>query len=716
MSNDLKTDNEVKNTDVETFSFSADINQLLSLIINTFYSNKDIVIRELISNASDALNKIRYESLTDSSVLGEEEDLKISISFDKENKVIAISDTGIGMSKDDLINNLGTIAKSGTKAFIEQIQSSNDISMIGQFGVGFYSAYLIANKVEVISKKNNSDTYCWVSEAGGSFSVMKIEESPIKRGTIINLHLKEDMTNYLESGTIKDIIKKHSQYIEYPIYLQVEKTRTVEVAEDEEVIETKEEEDGVKLEELDEQKEESKTPKTIEEKYIEMDVVNSDKPIWTRSPKDVTQEEYVQFYKSFSNAYEEHLDVLHFHVEGSIEYRAILYVPKRAPNDLFESATSKKKSSIKLYVRRVFISDTCEELIPEYLRFVTGIVDSDDMPLNISREMLQQNKILRIISKNLVKKCLELFSNISEDKEKYKVFYENFSKNIKLGIHEDANNRTKLANLLRFESTKSNNDIISLQEYVNRMKEGQKGIYFITGESKNVIQNTPFLEKLVSLDYEVLYMTDPIDEYMTQQLKEFDGKKMINITKEKLDLGDIDKELIEKQQTEFKDLCEKIKEILGNEVENVVISNRLSNSPCVLVTNEWGMSANMQRIMKAQALRNNQDMSYMMGRKSMEINPNNKIMINLNEQVKEKESMNIKLVRDLVWLMYEVALINSGFTLDNPRDFSNRIHSLIAIGLSIDDTNTDTGTDNNEVSTEETTTDSADESTMEHVD
>ena len=707
-------------SNVETFSFSADINQLLSLIINTFYSNKDIVIRELVSNASDALNKIRYESLTNPSVLDGEEELKVTITFDRENKVLKIVDTGIGMSRDDLVNNLGTIAKSGTKSFIEQIQTSNDISMIGQFGVGFYSAYLIASKVEVISKRNDYDSYTWVSEAGGSFSVTKSLDTSIKRGTQINLYLKDDMTGYLESETIKSIIKKHSQFIDYPIYLEVEKTRTVQVDDDttEEVTE-----DGtetkVKLEEVDEEEEEKgkKEPKTIEEKYLSMDIINTDKPIWTRNSSDIKSEEYVNFYKSFANAYEEYLELLHFHVEGSIEYKAILFVPKRAPFDLFESNTAKKKSSIKLYVRKVFISDTCDELIPEYLRFVTGIVDSDDMPLNISREMLQQNKILRIINKNLTKKCLELFAKIAEDKDKYKVFYENYSKNIKLGIHEDSHNRAKLAALLRFESTKSNNDLTSISEYIERMKEEQKGIYYITGESKRVVENTPFLEKLVSLDYEVLYMTDPIDEYMVQQLKEFDGKKLMNIMKEKLDLVYIDKEVLEKQKEEFKSLCEHLKTVYGDNVESITVSNRLKDSPCVLVTNEWGMSANMQRIMKAQALRNNQDMSQMMGRKSMEINPNNKIMINLNDQLKEsEETRNLKLINDLSCLLYEVALISSGFSLENPMSFANRIHSLIAIGLNIDNIVDNREEDKKGVElTSDNSTENID-STMEHVD
>lgn len=702
--------------DIETFSFSADINQLLSLIINTFYSNKDIVIRELISNSSDALNKIRYESLTNPDVLKEEEKLHINISFDKNEKVLIISDTGIGMTKNDLINNLGTIAKSGTKSFIEQLKNNNgDINMIGQFGVGFYSAYLIANKVTVISKHNDDNTYCWTSEAGGSFNVFPITDSSMNRGTSIHLHLKEDMYSYLESDQIKQIIKKYSQYVEFPIYVETEKTKTVEVEDNEEVEDVKD--DEVKVEEVvneedGEKKEEKK--KTIEEKYKEFDLVNDDKPIWTKNPDDITSEEYTKFYKSLENQYDEHLEVLHFHVEGNVEYRAILYVPKRAPFDMFEN---KKKCSVKLYVRRIFITDSCEELIPDYLKFVSGIVDSDDMPLNISREMLQQNKILKIISKNLVKKCIDLFKKISEDEEKYKVFYNNFSKNIKLGIHEDSVNRNKLASLLRFETNTSNDKPISFDEYIDNMKENQKGIYYITGESKNAIKDAPFIERLEKLGYNVFYMTDPIDEYMVQQLKEYNGKKLINITKDKLEIDEIDKDEFDKQKEQYKELCTFIKDTIGSEnIENVNVSNRLDKSPCILVTNEWGMSANMQRIMKAQALRNNNDVSFMMGKKIMEINPSNRIIQSLNNKYKEN-----KISKDVIWLLYEVALINSGFSLDNNKSFADRIHKLISFGLNIDEEfeneefeNNEEETTNENVSSEEKNNEEEDE--MEKVD
>ncbi|XP_029387431.1 heat shock protein HSP 90-beta, partial [Mus pahari] len=394
--------------EVETFAFQAEIAQLMSLIINTFYSNKEIFLRELISNASDALDKIRYESLTDPSKLDSGKELKIDIIPNPQERTLTLVDTGIGMTKADLINNLGTIAKSGTKAFMEALQAGADISMIGQFGVGFYSAYLVAEKVVVITKHNDDEQYAWESSAGGSFTVRA------------------------DHGKAAGCI------------------------------------------------------------------------------------------------------VGHFSVEGQLEFRALLFIPRRAPFDLFEN--KKKKNNIKLYVRRVFIMDSCDELIPEYLNFIRGVVDSEDLPLNISREMLQQSKILKVIRKNIVKKCLELFSELAEDKENYKKFYEAFSKNLKLGIHEDSTNRRRLSELLRYHTSQSGDEMTSLSEYVSRMKETQKSIYYITGESKEQVANSAFVERVRKRGFEVVYMTEPIDEYCVQQLKEFDGKSLVSVTKEGLEL------------------------------------------------------------------------------------------------------------------------------------------------------------------------------------
>lgn len=696
------------NNNSEKYAFSADINQLLSLIINTFYSNKDIFLRELVSNASDALDKIRYQSLTDEAVLGEHKDLEVMIIPDRENGRLIIRDYGLGMTKDDLVNNLGTIAKSGTKSFMEALKAGADVNMIGQFGVGFYSAFLVADRVDVHSKHNDDSQWIWSSDAGGSFSVQPDNGEALGRGTKLVLHMKNDMKHYLAEDTIRKIIRKHSDFIDFTIRLRTEREEEKEVTDDEDEGETKEEEtetkepeaetkdeettedkgEEVKVEDVtDDKKEEppKRRTKKVKEVIKGWEPLNFQKPLWTRKPSDITHAEYASFYKAIANDYEEHLAVKHFSVEGQIEFKALLYIPSRAPFDLYDKGM-KKMDNIKLYVRRVFIMDKIEELFPQYLCFMKGVVDSEDLPLNVSREVLQQNKITKIMRKHLIKRALELIEEVAEDPKKYDKFYEAFSKNIKLGIHEDVTNKDRLANLLRFKTVRSEK-MISFQEYLDKMPEGQRSIYYITGESYDALRTAPFMEKLLSRGYDVMVMTEPMDEYCMNQLKHFKEKGIECVTKEGLSLDITDEELkaFTERVKELEPLCAKFKEVLTPHIEKVTVSPRLVTTPCILVTGTYGWTANMERLVKAQALTDHSTQvqsQFMSAKKTFEINPDHPVIKKL-EGICGDEAES-KTFYDISNLMFNTAQISSGFTISEPSKYANHINRLIALGLDVE--------------------------------
>ncbi|KAG4955210.1 hypothetical protein AAZX31_14G204100 [Glycine max] len=701
-------------SNAEKFEFQAEVSRLMDIIINSLYSNKDIFLRELISNASDALDKIRFLSLTDKEVLGEGDNTKldIQIKLDKEKKILSIRDRGIGMTKEDLIKNLGTIAKSGTSAFVEKMQTSGDLNLIGQFGVGFYSVYLVADYVEVISKNNDDKQYVWESKADGAFAISEDTwNEPLGRGTEIRLHLKEEAGEYLEESKLKELVKRYSEFINFPIYIWASKEVDVEVPADED--DSSDEEDSSESsskeesedEDADKSEDEEKKPKTktVKETTYEWELLNDVKAIWLRNPKEVTEEEYTKFYHSLAKDFsdEKPLAWSHFTAEGDVEFKAVLFVPPKAPQDLYESYYNANKSNLKLYVRRVFISDEFNELLPKYLNFLLGLVDSDTLPLNVSREMLQQHSSLKTIKKKLIRKALDMIRRIADedpdestDKEKkedassdndekkgqYSKFWNEFGKSIKLGIIEDATNRNRLAKLLRFESTKSEGKLTSLDQYISRMKTGQKDIFYITGTSKEQLENSPFLERLKKKNFEVIFFTDPVDEYLMQYLMDYEDKKFQNVSKEGLKLGkdSKDKELKES----FKDLTKWWKTALSKDnVDDVKISNRLDNTPCVVVTSKFGWSANMERIMQSQTLSDASKQAYMRGKRVLEINPRHPIIKELRERVvKNPEDEGVK---HTAQLMYQTALFESGFLLDDPKDFASRIYDSVKTSLDI---------------------------------
>jgi len=703
----------------EKFEFQAEVTRLMDIIINSLYSNKEIFLREIISNASDALDKIRFLAVTDKDALGEGDTAKLEmrISPDKSKDTLTLTDRGIGMTKQDLINNLGTIAKSGTSSFLEKLKEGGDVNLIGQFGVGFYSVYLVADKVTVRTKHNDDKQYIWESTADSSFTIKEDPEgNTLGRGSAITLHLKDDCKEFTEGDKIKELVKKYSEFISFPIYLKETKTveKEVPVEEEEKKEEEKKEGDDKKEEKKDELEvkdgDETKKPKTkkVNEEVVEWTQVNSETAIWTRSPRDVEEDEYNRFYSTISKDTEKPLTKMHFSAEGEIEFKSILFVPKKAPYDLLEGKA--KSANIKLYVRRVFITDEFEDLMPRWLSFIKGVVDSEDLPLNVSREMLQTSKVLRVIKKKLVTKALEMIRKMAEkkkkkedkdeakegeedkakdpaeeaeDNENYLNFWKEFQKAIKLGLYEDSSNRTKLAKLLRFQTSKTGDNWTSLEKYISRMAKGQKNIYYISAETKEQAEKSPYLERFRKKGIEVLYYTDPIDEYAMPQLTEFKGFQFMGANKENLKFDD-DAESeakLKKLGETHKQLTDWMKETLGAKIEKAVVSNRLLETPAIIVSSQYGWSTNMERIMKAQTMGTQDKSQQMVSQKTLEINPAHPLIRELKTRVeadaKDQEAI------DSVNTLFDVALIGTGLTPADPNEFAARLQTLMRLGLGV---------------------------------
>ncbi|KAL7091191.1 hypothetical protein ACP275_12G090400 [Erythranthe tilingii] len=668
---------EAPQADGETYEYQAEVSRLMDLIVHSLYSHKEVFLRELVSNASDALDKLRFLSVTEPALLGDAGELAIRIKSDPDNGTITITDSGIGMTKEELIDCLGTIAQSGTSRFLKALKENKDLgadnSLIGQFGVGFYSAFLVAEKVVVTTKSPRSDKqYSWEAAADSSSYVIREETDPnnfLSRGTQITLYLREDdKYEYTEPAKILNLVKNYSQFVSFPIYTWKENSRTIEVEEEEEPKEGEEVPEGEK----------KMTKKTKTEKYWDWELANETKPIWMRSPKEVEKDQYQEFYKKTFNEFLDPLAHTHFTTEGEVEFRSVLYIPGMAPLNN-EDVINPKTKNIRLYVKRVFISDDFDgELFPRYLSFVKGVVDSNDLPLNVSREILQESRIVRIMRKRLVRKTFDMIQDLSEseNKEDYKKFWENFGKFMKLGCIEDTGNHKRIVPLLRFFSSKSEEEGISLDEYVENMGEKQNAIFYLATDSLKSAKSAPFLERLLQKGIEVLYLIDPIDEVAIQNLQTYKEKKFVDISKEDLELDEVDER---ETKQEYNLLCDWIKQQLGDKVAKVQVSKRLSSSPCVLVSGKFGWSANMERLMKAQTLGDTTSLEFMRGRRILEINTDHPIVKDLNAACKnEPESTDAKRA---VELLYDTALISSGFTPDSPAELGNKIYEMMAMAL-----------------------------------
>uniref|UniRef100_A0A0K8RGG2 Heat shock protein 83 n=1 Tax=Ixodes ricinus TaxID=34613 RepID=A0A0K8RGG2_IXORI len=682
----------------EKHVFQAEVSRMMKLIINSLYRNKEIFLRELISNASDALDKIRLLSLTDPDVLNTNPELTIRIKSDKDNGLLHITDSGIGMTKADLVNNLGTIAKSGTAEFLQKVTESAEApkelnDLIGQFGVGFYSAFLVADRVVVTSKHNDDKQHIWESDSGEFTIAEDPRGNTLGRGTTVTLQLKEEARDFLEQDTLKKLIEKYSQFINFNIFLWTSKTETVEEPIEEPAEEAakkeadeaktdKEEEDKVEEEEEDEEKK----PKTkkVDKTTWDWELINSAKPIWTRKPSEIEEKEYEEFYKAITKDTQPPLMKTHFIAEGELTFKALLYVPAVQPTESFNRYGG-KVDHIKLYVRRVFITDDFQDMMPSYLSFVRGVVDSDDLPLNVSREMLQQHKLLKVIKKKLVRKALDMMKRIPKDD--YYRFWKEYSTNLKLGIIEDTTNRSRLAKLVRFHSSHGE-ELTSLSDYVTRMKDGQQFIYYIAGASLDEVKRSPFVERLIRKGYEVLLLTEPVDEYSISSLTEFEGKKFQNVAKEglKVDEGKA-RERHDALVKEFEPLTKWLEdEVFKGRILKAVVSERLATSPCALVANQFGWTGNMERLARSNAHAKSQDTMrdyYLSQKKNMELNPRHPLIKELLRRVKDdaKDSE----ARNMAELVYETATLRSGFMLEDTLAFATRVESLLRKNVGLPD-------------------------------
>jgi len=620
----------------ETRGFETEVNQLLDLMIHSLYSNKDIFLRELISNASDACDKLRFTAVSDAGLYEDDIELKIKLSYDKDNRTITITDNGIGMNRDEVIEHIGTIAKSGTKSFLESItgDQKNDANLIGQFGVGFYSSFIVAEEVTLRTRKAgeaHDQGVEWVSAGKGEYSISSIEKP--KRGTEITLKLREGEDDFLNDWKLRSIITSYSDHIDFPVVMD----KTIEP----------EEEGG--------------------ETVIEEETVNQASALWTRSKGDITDDEYKEFYKHVAHDYEDPIDWSHNRVEGTTEYTSLLYIPARAPFDLYDRES---KHGVKLYVQRVFIMEDAEKLMPRYLRFVRGLIDSNDLPLNVSREILQGSKVIDNIRNGSVKKVLSMLEKIAKnDPEKYQKFWTEFGKVLKEGPAEDFANKEKIARLMRFATTNTGDEeqTVSLDDYIGRMQEGQDKIYYIAADSHSAAKNSPHLEIFKKKGIEVLLLSDRVDEWLTSHLNEFDGKKIQSVAKGELDLGkdeESEKELEEKARSSKK-LIDRMKKALDEKVEDVRVTNRLTDSPACIVLNEQDMAMHMQRILKeaGHAMPSSKPI--------LEINPDHPIVKKLDAEKSKKK------FADWSDILFDQALLAEGGQLEDPASFVAKLNEML---------------------------------------